>query len=93
MDGTAWSDPMMVLYDTLALLSSGTIAIVTLGLHKIKLNAYQLQGVVESAFVAGVLLAVGLALRAIPATGGTPAEVFVVTAMIFLILSVSSRLP
>lgn len=92
MDGTAWSDPMMVLYDTLALLSSGTIAIIALGLHKIKLNAYQMQGVVESAIVAGVLLAVGLALRAIPASGGTPAEVFVVTAMIFLILSVASRL-
>ncbi|MEM7731814.1 MAG: nucleoside-diphosphate sugar epimerase/dehydratase [Pseudomonadota bacterium] len=92
MDGTEWSNPAIILYDTLALLCSGTIATIALGLHKVKLNAYQMQGVVESALVAGVLMAVGLGLRVVMASGGTAAEVFVVTAMIFLILSVSSRL-
>ncbi|MEO0773095.1 MAG: nucleoside-diphosphate sugar epimerase/dehydratase [Pseudomonadota bacterium] len=92
MDGSAWADTMTILYDALALIASGMIATVLLGLHKIKLNAYQMQGVVGSAFVAGVLLAVGLVMRVIPASVSTPAEVFVITAMMFLITSVSSRL-
>ncbi|MEL7253121.1 MAG: nucleoside-diphosphate sugar epimerase/dehydratase [Pseudomonadota bacterium] len=92
MDGSAWADTMTILYDALALIASGMIATVILGLHKIKLNAYQMQGVVGSAFVAGVLLAVGLVMRVIPASVSTPAEVFVITAMMFLITSVSSRL-
>ncbi|MEL7280129.1 MAG: nucleoside-diphosphate sugar epimerase/dehydratase [Pseudomonadota bacterium] len=91
-DGAPWSLTLPLLTDLVALLSAGTIAIVLLGLHKIKLNAYQMQGVVESAFVAGVLLLVGLTSAWMTGPYGTTAKVFVVTAMMFLILSVSSRL-
>ncbi len=83
---------MMLMTDLLALLSTGTIAIVLLGLHKIKLNAYQMQGVVESAFVGGVLLVVGLLTSYLVGANGTSPQVFVITSMIFLIFSVSSRL-
>ena len=51
-DGTAWNYTYAVGTDLAALLLIGTTAIVLLGLHKIKLNAYQMQGVVEAAFAA-----------------------------------------
>ena len=70
----------------------GTGLIVWLGLHKVKLNAYQLQGVVESAFVAAVMTGAGV-IYAVFATPPTfPASLYVVTGMLFLILSVTSRL-
>jgi FlaA1/EpsC-like NDP-sugar epimerase len=91
-DGTAYNTNFALTTDLIALLCAGTICIILLGLHKIKLNAYQMQGVVESAFVAVVLLCVGLANAVVTMPQGTSAKVFVVTSMIFLILSVSSRL-
>ena len=91
-DGTAYDGTFPIITDLLALLSAGTIAIILLGLHKIKLNAYQMQGVVESAFVACILFMVGLASAMLAGPQGTAAKVFVVTAMTFLIMSVSSRL-
>ena len=38
-DGTAYDGTFPIITDLLALLSAGTIAIILLGLHKIKLNA------------------------------------------------------
>lgn len=87
-----WAFPGSALIDVLVLMSAGTITIVLLGLHKIKLNAYQMQGVVESAFVASVLLVAGLLGAWVNRGPGVSPQVFVVAAMAFLILSVTSRL-
>ena len=76
----------------LALMSSGAVATVLQGLHKVKLNAYQMQGVMESAIVAVVLMITGTLLSYFDAvTGGTP-QLFIVVGMTFLILSVAARL-
>ena len=84
--------PAALAADLTVLLGVGTTLIVLLGLHKIKLNAYAMQGVVESAFVTLILVATG-ALSALLLTGmATPPHVFVVFGMLFLILSVSTRL-
>ncbi|WP_261393374.1 polysaccharide biosynthesis protein [Roseovarius atlanticus] len=70
----------------------GLALIFVLGLHRIKLNAYQMQGVVESAFVAAVLIGTGVLISAAFLGMTFPAPLFVVMGMLFLILSVSSRL-
>lgn len=70
----------------------GVALIIFLGLHRIKLNAYQMQGVVESAFVAAVMIATGVLTSAMLLGSVFPAPLFVVMGMLFLILSVSSRL-
>lgn len=76
----------------LALLCSGALATVLQGLHKVKLNAYQMQGVMESAIVALTLMVTGTLLSYIDAIpGGTP-QLFIVVGMTFLILSVAARL-
>lgn len=80
------------IYDLTILMSVGITAIALLGLHKIKLNAYQMQGVIESAFVA--VLMVGACVGAsfvVPEPPSAP-RLFIVTAMLFLILSVTARL-
>ncbi|MFN3208502.1 MAG: polysaccharide biosynthesis protein [Roseovarius sp.] len=70
----------------------GVALIVLLGLHKIKLNAYQMQGVVESAFVAAIMTG-ACALSSVALLGSVfPAPLYVVMGMLFLILSISSRL-
>lgn len=81
-----------LLTGSVILMTVGTTLTVLLGLHKIKLNAYQMQGILDSAFVAAVITIAGVfyALLATPPT--FPASLYVVTGMVFLILSVSSRL-
>ncbi|WP_245306283.1 polysaccharide biosynthesis protein [Roseovarius aestuariivivens] len=74
------------------LMAVGLGLIAFLGLHKIKLNAYQMQGVVESAFVAAVITGSGVAYSVIATPPSFPAPLYVVTGMLFLILSVTSRL-
>ena len=94
MDGSAvlLHMPLVSALDLLVLMSSGAIATVLLGLHKIKLNAYQMQGVIESAFVSGVLLISGLLATYLKlAPDGSP-QLFIIVGMMFLILSVASRL-
>jgi len=71
---------------------AGGTAILLLGLHKVKLNAYQMQGVIESAFVAGVMATGGIAASMVMGQAGVPSRLFIVSAMVFLILSVSCRL-
>ncbi len=74
------------------MLGTGIVLTVLLGLHKIKLNAYEMQGVVDSAFVAVMIVAAGLIKSVFVTEIGMPAHVYVVTGMLFLILSVLSRL-
>ena len=89
---TIWSLPQNLMIDLAAMLSTGVVLTVLLGLHKIKLNAYEMQGVIDSAFVAVVIVAAGLVTSLLLPTAGTPPHVYVVTGMLFLILSVMMRL-
>lgn len=79
------------LRDMAVLLVMGCMLTTLMGLHKIKLNAYEMQGVIESAFVAMMLVGTGVLLSYL-VRGNTPAHVFAVAGMLFLILSVMSRL-
>ncbi len=79
-------------YDLAVLLLVGTLMTVLLGLHRIKLNAYEMQGVMESAFVAAVLAISGILLTMLPAKSDTAPHLYVVFGMLFLILSVANRL-
>lgn len=84
--------PQDLLIDLAAMLTTGIILTVLLGLHQIKLNSYEMQGVIDSAFVAVMVVAAGIATSVITPGGGTPVHVYVVTGMLFLILSVLARL-
>lgn len=64
---------------------------VHLGLHRVKLNAYQLPSLLNSASVAMAVGATGLGVSVFGAPPQAPG-VFLVAAMMFLILSVSVRL-
>ncbi|SLN11181.1 UDP-N-acetyl-alpha-D-glucosamine C6 dehydratase [Roseovarius litorisediminis] len=79
-------------FDLAVLLGVGANLIAFLGLHKIKLNAYQMQGVIESALVAVVLVATGAMTSLLIASIDTPVQVYVVTGMLYLILTVMARL-
>lgn len=84
--------PQNVLLDLALMLGTGIVLTVLLGLHKIKLNAYEMQGVIDSAFVAVMIVATGLIASLFLPGSATPAHVYVVTGMLFLILSVMLRL-
>lgn len=94
MDGpaTGTGTPAAAAGDLLVLMFTGGVTTVLLGLHKIKLNAYQMQGVVESAFVAAVLLVAGMLVSRLQVAPAGAPQLFIVVAMAFLILSVASRL-
>jgi FlaA1/EpsC-like NDP-sugar epimerase len=62
-----------------------------LGLHRVKLNAYQLPSLLKSAAVGAVIGAAGL-IMLIVTHGTLPAGVFPVLAMVFMILTVGCRL-
>ena len=62
-----------------------------LGLHRVKLNAYQVQGFRDSAVVAAALTGMGVVISSLLDTGSGVHE-FVVVGMLFLILAVSARL-
>lgn len=62
-----------------------------LGLHRIKLNAYELQGVIETAAMAAVIGASGVVVNLLLSNPTAP-QLFVIFTMMYLILSVSSRL-
>ena len=66
--------------------------IVALKLHKVKLNAYQLQGVVETSFVALMLIGVGAGASFIAGFSVLPVAIYVMTGLLFLVLSIMARL-
>ncbi|WP_299843759.1 nucleoside-diphosphate sugar epimerase/dehydratase [uncultured Roseovarius sp.] len=78
--------------DLLVLLVTGALATVLLDLHKIDLAIYQMQGFANSALVAVGMANIAALASPMLAQTGTPIHVFVVTGLIFLILSVSARL-
>lgn len=65
---------------------------VKLGLNKVKLNTYEMQGMVDSAFIAVTLVGVGVIASFLLQAKPTHPTVFVVAGMLFLILSVLVRL-
>lgn len=78
--------------DLTVVLGVGASLTALLGLHQIRLHAYQMQGVIKSASVALVMAGAGALASALLTPIATPAHVFVVFGMVFLILSVSARL-
>lgn len=78
--------------DLIVLACTGGVLTLFLGLHRIKLNAYQMQGVMYSAVVAIFLAVSGIAATLSLANVTTPPQVFVVSGMLFLILTVTARL-
>ena len=91
-EGPRLSRLLELKYDLAVLMLVGTVMIVLLGLHRIKLNAYEMQGVVESAFVAAVLTGTGVLISMFANTHATAPHIYVVFGMLFLILSVANRL-
>lgn len=84
--------PTHTMLDLAVMLCAGIGLTMLLGLHKIKLNAYETQGVVHSAFVAFTIIASGIAASILIPAATTPAHIYVVTGMVFLILTVMSRI-
>ena len=75
----------------LAMITVGVTVTIRRGLHRIKLNAYEMQGLPGTAAVALGMGAAGGALHALH-PGTLPPQIVVLQPMIFLILSVSARL-
>ncbi len=74
-----------------ALIPATILLTVSFGLHRMKLNAYELQGILGSSAIAVALGLVGSAVNMLPGLQ-LPEQVFVVQSMAHAILSVSSRL-
>ena len=85
------SFPPNLFFDLTVMLVTGVILTALLGLHKIKLNAYEMQGVIDSAFVAVMVVAAGLSASLVLPGPSSPSHVYVVSGMFFLILSVMNR--
>ena len=84
------ADPL-VLAEAGFLMAGGGVAILALGLHRIKLNAYEIQGFHDTALVAALVGAFGI-VASLVLQNDLPPHVFAVAGMLFLILSVASRL-
>ncbi|MDW3116575.1 MAG: nucleoside-diphosphate sugar epimerase/dehydratase [Roseovarius pacificus] len=84
------ADPL-VLAEAGFLMAGGGVAILALGLHRIKLNAYEIQGFHDTALVAALVGAFGI-VASLVLHNDLPPHVFAVAGMLFLILSVASRL-
>lgn len=65
---------------------------VKLGLNKVKLNAYEMQGMVASAFIAVTIVGISVINSLLLPGQSTHPTIFVITGMTFLILSVLLRL-
>jgi len=83
--GDAWTT-------LVALLLAGTAFILLQGLHRIKLNAYEMQGMLETAAVAIALASVVILGGIVSGALRAPLQVAVVTGAFFLLLSVAARL-
>lgn len=75
-----------------AMIGVGGALLYSLGLHKVKLNAYQMQGVVETLFVALLVSLAGALSTLVLPSPSLPAPLFLVSGMVFLIMSVSFRM-
>ena len=74
-----------------ALIPASILLTVGFGLHRMKLNAYEMQGILDSTAIAVALGLVGAAVNMLPGLQ-LPEQVFIVQSMAHAILSVSSRL-
>ena len=84
--------PMALGIELAILLIVGTSLTIWFGLHKVKLNAYQIQGIIETSFVTlGLVVAGTLTSFVVPGVS-LPVSFFIVVGMFFLILSISLRL-
>lgn len=84
--------PDAAVTDLAVVMGVGATITALLGLHRIRLAAYQMQGVLQSAMVALAMAAAGSFVSIVATTSATPAHVFVVFGMVFLISTVCARL-
>ncbi|MEM6578508.1 MAG: nucleoside-diphosphate sugar epimerase/dehydratase [Pseudomonadota bacterium] len=70
----------------------GGALISILGLHRIKLKTYQMQGVPETVLVALLICLAGALSTLLLPPPSLPGPLFIVSGMLFLVLSVSSRM-
>ncbi len=89
---SVFTHPAANILELAVLVAAGAGATLMLGLHKVKLNAYQMQGVIESAFVAATLLTATALVSAFDSVPGVNLQLAIVVGMFFLILSVAMRL-
>lgn len=74
-----------------AIVGVGVALTLMFGLHRVKLNAYELQSAAETALVATAMGLAGAGVNYLPGTV-LPAQVFVSLSMVFILLSASARL-
>jgi FlaA1/EpsC-like NDP-sugar epimerase len=74
------------------LVTLGTAVILLQGLHRIKLNAYEMQGMLETTGVAATLALAGVVCGMLLDSLRAPLQVAIFTAVLFVLLSVSARL-
>jgi FlaA1/EpsC-like NDP-sugar epimerase len=86
------SPGMIQFADITVLLIFGTLMTLFQGLHKIKLNAYEMQGVLETAYIAIMLVGAGILSSIFIQNSDVPASLYAVTGMFFLIFAVSARI-
>lgn len=87
----AWSELQASLPFLAAMLAVGAGLIVKFGLHRIKLNAYEMQGVMGTTWVAVAMGGAGVVVNALTATA-MPTQLFILHTMTFLILTVLGRI-
>ena len=90
--GSGTSLPDATLTDLAVLLVAGAALMALFGLHRIKITAYQMQGLTKSALLAVILSGIGALASALLGAPATPPPVFVVFGMLLLILTVGARL-
>ena len=92
--GSNWMNALSVgsLIDIAAILAVVAALSVKLGLNKVKLNAYEMQGMVASAFIAVAIVGISVINSLLLPGQSTHPTIFLITGMIFLILSVLLRL-
>ncbi|WP_040650588.1 polysaccharide biosynthesis protein [Roseovarius sp. 217] len=81
-----------VLSELLVMMCTAAAVATYFGLHKVKLKSYEMQGMLNSGWVALAMTASGVAGSLLPGSAAAPATVYVVSGMMFLILSVTARL-
>jgi len=92
--GSNWMNALSVdsLIDIAAILAVVAALSVKFGLNKVKLNSYEMQGMVDSAFIAVAIVGISVINSLLLPGQSTHPTIFLITGMIFLILSVLLRL-
>ncbi|WP_297773560.1 nucleoside-diphosphate sugar epimerase/dehydratase [uncultured Roseovarius sp.] len=89
----AFQQDSSVLFNELILMMCVAAGVATFfGLHKVKLKSYEMNGMLNSGWVALSIVGSGLLGSVFLSDGTTPALIYAITGMTFIIMSVTSRL-